>query len=117
MSGKFCLLSPHGACCILATVLAGAPALAADVSAQLKIGKALFTKDAVPACAVCHTLKDAGAAGAVGPVLDELRPDASRVAAALRNGLGQMPSYKGKLDDSQIAALAAYVASATGAGN
>lgn len=91
-----------------------APAAAADDAAQLALGKQLFTQ-AVPACALCHALKDAGAEGAVGPALDELKPDASRVATALRNGIGQMPSYQGKLDDAQIAAIAAYVAKATGA--
>ena len=48
------------------------------------------------------------------PRLDELKPDAKRVATALRNGIGQMPSYNGKLSDAQIAALAAYVAKASG---
>lgn len=47
----------------------------------------------MPACAVCHTLKDAGAEGVVGLILDELKPDASRVGKALRNGLCNMPSY------------------------
>jgi cytochrome c6 len=89
------------------------PAWAVEEPAQLALGKQLFTQAAVPACALCHTLKDAGAKGEVGPVLDELKPDASRVATALRNGIGQMPSYKGKLDEAQIAAIAAYVAKAT----
>jgi cytochrome c6 len=87
----------------------------ADDAAQLALGKALFTRRAVPACAVCHTLKDAGAEGAVGPVLDELRPDAARVAQALRQGLGSMPSYRAALSDEEIAALARYVAVASGA--
>ena len=90
------------------------PAMAADDAAQLQEGKVLFGQGAVPACALCHTLKDAGAEGAVGPSLDELKPDAKRVAAALRNGIGQMPSYNGKLSEAQIAALAAYVATASG---
>jgi len=97
---------------MLAVVAVAAPAVAADDAAQLQLGKALFTTQAVPACAVCHTLKDAGAAGEIGPVLDDLKPDAGRVAAALRNGIGQMPSYEGALNDAQIAALAAYVAKA-----
>jgi mono/diheme cytochrome c family protein len=87
---------------------------AADDAAQLQQGKVLFGQGAVPACALCHALKDAGAEGAVGPSLDELKPDAKRVATALRNGIGQMPSYNGKLSDAQIAALAAYVAKASG---
>lgn len=98
----------------LALALPVLPALAADPSAQLEIGKKLFMSGAVPACAVCHTLQAAGAEGAVGPVLDELKPDAARVAKALRDGLGQMPSYKGKLSDEQIEAIAAYVAQASG---
>lgn len=100
----------------LATALAAmlfAPAIAADDAASYALGKQLFTGTAVPACAVCHTLKDAGARGMVGPVLDELKPDAGRVAAAVRNGIGQMPSYAGALSDAQINALAAYVSRAS----
>jgi cytochrome c6 len=92
-----------------------APAAAADDAAQLALGKKLFTGGASPACAICHTLKDAGTEGAIGPVLDELKPDANRVAAALRNGLGSMPSYRASLSDEQIAALARYVSVAAGA--
>lgn len=99
---------------VVATSLMGLPALAADDAAQLAQGKLLFTT-ALPACAACHTLKDAGSEGAVGPVLDELKPVSSRVTKALRDGLGNMPSYKGKLTDEQIAALAYYVSRATGA--
>ncbi|OGB61085.1 MAG: sulfide dehydrogenase [Burkholderiales bacterium RIFCSPLOWO2_12_FULL_64_99] len=80
------------------------PALAADDRAQLALGKKLFLQGVVPSCAV----------GAVGPVLDELKPDAARVAKALRNGLGQMPSYKDKLTDAEIEALSLYVSKASG---
>ncbi len=76
-------------------------------------GKQLFLKGAVPACALCHTLKDAGAEGAVGPVLDELKPDAARVEKAIREGIGAMPPYK-TLSDEQVKAVANYVARATG---
>jgi sulfite dehydrogenase len=93
--------------------LAARTALGADPA--LELGKRLFTQAATPPCALCHTLKDAGSAGAVGPVLDELKPDAARVAAALRNGIGQMPSYRESLSEAQIHALAAYVASVAGA--
>lgn len=100
----------------LALLVTGAtmPA-AADDAAQLELGKKLFTQLAVPACALCHTLKNANAEGAVGPVLDELQPDANRVATALRNGIGQMPSFNASLSEAQILALARYVANATGA--
>lgn len=99
--------------CALAVAAAagGAQAQGGDLAE----GRQLFTST-VPACALCHTLKDAGAEGAIGPNLDELRPDADRVAKALRNGIGQMPSYRDKLSDKQVQALARYVAQATGAG-
>ena len=87
---------------------------AADDAAQLDQGRKLFTQGASPPCAVCHTLSDAGASGAIGPVLDELKPDAERVLAAMRNGIGLMPSFKASLDDAQMRALARYVAQASG---
>jgi len=103
---------------LAALAIAGAlfqsSALAGDPP-TLEAGKKLFTQGAVPACAICHTLKDAGSAGPVGPNLDELAPDAARVAKALRDGIGSMPSYKATLTDAQIEAVAAYVAKATGA--
>lgn len=79
-------------------------------------GKDLFIKGAVPACAVCHTLAHAGATGEIGPVLDELRPDAARVEKAIRNGIGQMPAY-GNLSDAQVKQLAEYVSRVAGAAN
>ena len=57
----------------------------AAARAQDDEGRKLFNS-LTPSCAICHTLKDAGASGAVGPSLDELKPDAARVAKALRNG-------------------------------
>lgn len=86
---------------------------AADEAAQMELGRQLFLVGAQPACAICHTLKDAGAEGAVGPVLDELQPDAARVTKALRDGLGAMPSFKATLSEEQIAALALYVSKAS----
>lgn len=88
---------------------------AGDAQAQLALGRQVFLQSAVPACALCHALRDAGAEGAVGPVLDELRPDAARVGRAVRLGIGQMPAFAGKLSDAQIEAVALYVAQATGA--
>ena len=99
---------------LAASTLTAPLADAADDAAQLALGKALFTASAVPPCALCHTLKDAGASGAVGPVLDELQPDAARVATALRNGIGAMPSYQATLKEEQIQALALYVSKASG---
>jgi mono/diheme cytochrome c family protein len=78
-------------------------------------GRRLFTTEVQPSCTVCHALKDAGSTAEIGPPLDELKPDAGRVARALRNGIGVMPSFREKLSEAQIEALARYVAHATGA--
>ncbi|MBS0507721.1 MAG: cytochrome c [Proteobacteria bacterium] len=99
------------AAALAAALLAAAPARA-DEAAQMARGKLLFTT-ATPACALCHTLKDAGAEGAIGPVLDELQPDAARVARALRDGIGAMPSFRATLSEDDIAALALYVSRAS----
>ena len=99
---------------LLAAGLVCLPAAATDDVAKMALGKKLFTT-AVPACAVCHTLKDAGSEGAVGPILDELKPDATRVGKALRDGLGAMPSFKATLTEAEIDALAYYVSRASGA--
>lgn len=77
-------------------------------------GKTLFMQGAVPACAICHTLKDAEAAGAIGPDLDELKPDFDRVLLTVRTGVGVMPSFAETLTDEQIKAIATYVVYATG---
>lgn len=99
------------------SVLISFQVMAADEASQFALGKKLFMQSSVPACVLCHTLKDAGANGAVGPVLDELKPDAQRVVTALRNGIGQMPSYRASLSEAQILALAHYVSKASGASN
>jgi len=88
----------------------------ADDAAQLALGKKLFTS-ADPPCALCHTLKDAGTSGQVGPPLDELKPSAAMVMTALREGVGVMPSYLEKLSEAQRLALARYVSKVTGGGN
>ena len=75
-------------------------------------GKALF---ASAGCVACHTLKAAGATGAVGPNLDTTKPAKALVTDRVTNGKGIMPSFKGKLDDAQIAAVADFVSENAGA--
>ena len=56
--------------------------------ADLAAGKTSFTAT----CGGCHTLKDAGTTGNVGPDLDSLAPlTAERVAKQIENGGGPMP--------------------------
>lgn len=90
--------------------LASALACAAD-PADAEAGRALFLKGTTPACVICHTLADAGSTGTIGPNLDELKPDANRVAQAVRNGIGVMPAFEA-LSDEQVQALAKYVSGA-----
>ena len=80
-------------------------------------GKALFMKPAkagVLACSSCHTLKNAGATGNVGPNLDQLKPPKAVVAHQVEVGGGAMPAFKGQLSPAQIDAVAAYVSSVAG---
>ena len=116
MSESWRRLAPIGAALAVVAGVApnGADAQAAGGDAQFAEGRALFLSGATPPCAICHTLKEAGATGNVGPVLDEVRPDENRVAAAVRGGIGVMPSFAGSLSDAQIRALARYVSKASG---
>ena len=87
------------------------PTSAAPPSADTTVGRQVFSS---AGCAGCHTLSDAGATGSVGPDLDAAKPSAALVADRVRNGQGAMPSFAGKLDDGEIAAVAAYVAGSAG---
>lgn len=100
----------------LKSLLAGAALVLASSSlnaqdAKTARGKELFTEAATPPCAVCHTLSDAQAEGAIGPNLDDLKPDADRVKTVIRSGLGVMPRYD-SLSDDDVASLATYVSGA-----
>lgn len=77
-------------------------------------GRHVFTKLAQPSCTVCHTLSDAGSHGQIGPNLDDLKPDESRVYTAVTGGVGAMPPFKDSLSEKQRHAVAAYVAGVTG---
>jgi mono/diheme cytochrome c family protein len=74
-------------------------------------GKQVF---ASAGCGGCHTLKDAGTSGNVGPDLDQLKPSKNTVAHQVEVGGGAMPAFKGQLSDAQIQAVAAYVSSVAG---
>jgi mono/diheme cytochrome c family protein len=74
-------------------------------------GKQIFQ---TAGCANCHTLKDAGSTGTVGPNLDQLKPPESRVVTQVTNGGAQMPAFKGTLNPQQIQAVAKYVSSVAG---
>jgi mono/diheme cytochrome c family protein len=74
-------------------------------------GKLIFTQT----CGTCHTLKDAGTSGNVGPVLDQIKPDKARVENAIKiggTGSGAMPA--GLLQGKEATAVAEYVSSVAG---
>lgn len=98
----------------LACALGGPGAWAqAPDEAQLAEGKLLFQKQANPACATCHTLKDAGSTGAIGPNLDDTGPSKDDIRGVLHSGLGAMPQFDDHLSKEQIDALVNYVFWAT----
>ena len=73
-------------------------------------GKTIF----VAKCGSCHTLKEAGTTGTIGPNLDQLKPPFDRAKKQVINGGGVMPAFKGVLTDAQIDAVAKYVAEQAG---
>lgn len=79
-------------------------------SAAAVDGKQIFSTN----CASCHTLKDAGATGTIGPDLDALKPPTAVVQHQVEVGGGAMPPFKGTLKPAEIAAVAKYVSSAAG---
>jgi cytochrome c6 len=74
-------------------------------------GKKIFVGDGN--CATCHSLDDANSNGNIGPNLNEIKPDISRVLMAVTNGIGVMPAYQGQLSDEEINAVAMYVFEST----
>jgi mono/diheme cytochrome c family protein len=75
-------------------------------------GQMIFTST----CGSCHTLKEAGTSGEVGPNLDELEPSQSTVEGQVENGGGGMPAFgkEGILKSNEIKAVATYVSSVAG---
>ena len=71
-------------------------------------GKEVFANT----CGGCHTLADAGTSGQTGPNLDELKPDAERVKAAIAEGPGVMP--ENLVEGAEADEIAQYVADNAG---
>jgi len=96
----------HGTTTTAAQTTTAAPPATGDATA----GKAVF---ASAGCESCHTLKDAGSHGTIGPNLDQLKPPEARIVTQVENGGGPMPAFKGQLSAKQIQDVAAYVFTAT----
>jgi hypothetical protein len=80
-------------------------------SSALAAGKSVFES---AGCSGCHTLKDAGSTGNIGPNLDQLKPSKTAVQTQVTNGGGAMPAFKGRLTGKQISDVATYVSSVAG---
>jgi cbb3-type cytochrome c oxidase subunit III len=74
-------------------------------------GKAIFS---AAGCGSCHTLADAGTSGTIGPDLDQARPSVQLAIDRVTNGAGAMPSFRDRLNEAQIRAVARYVSQAAG---
>lgn len=99
---------------VAAGLVFGAAIVTGPAAADEAPGKRIFLEGAgdLPACALCHVLADAGATGEIGPDLDQLRPDAARIRAAVRDGLGVMPPFGEDLSEEELEAVVDYVAAA-----
>lgn len=92
---------------VAAKPAAAPPAGAAADAAKIEKGRGIF---ADYGCASCHSLKDAGSTGHVGPALDgNSSVSEDFVTSRVTNGQGQMPAFGGQLSPDEIAAVAAYV--------
>ncbi|MGC7871994.1 c-type cytochrome [Desulfosporosinus sp. SYSU MS00001] len=82
-------------------VSSGASNAATQVS-----GAALYTTN----CAGCH---GATGAGTSGPAIntDEWKNNSAKVQGVIKKGQGTMPSFSGKLNDTQVKAIGDFVAS------
>jgi cbb3-type cytochrome c oxidase subunit III len=74
-------------------------------------GKEIFSS---AGCGSCHTLAAAATNGTIGPNLDDAKPDHALVVDRVTNGKGAMPSFKDRLSDEQIQAVADYVSQNAG---
>ena len=74
-------------------------------------GKSVFASSG---CGACHTLKDAGSSGTVGPNLDGAKPSFDKVVERVTLGKGVMPAFMDNLQDQEIADVAQYVSSVAG---
>ena len=71
-------------------------------------GKSIFTS---AGCAGCHTFSAARSTGTIGPNLDEAKPPFELVIERVTNGKGAMPSFRDRLSEDQIRAVAEFVSS------
>jgi mono/diheme cytochrome c family protein len=77
---------------------------------ETKDGETVFAE---AGCGGCHTMAAAGATGAVGPNLDQVKPSKELVVDRVTHGKGAMPAFKDSYSADEIAAVADYVVAST----
>lgn len=94
----------------------GAGANAADLPALALTGVAADGEGifAAQGCGACHALAAAGAAGTIGPSLDDSKPSVELAVERITLGRGGMPKFGETLEPQQIADVAAFVAESVG---
>jgi mono/diheme cytochrome c family protein len=114
------LLSWLAAAAVAVMLVAGPKLVAHDDEKQAAVTKSPYAASASTGpdggklfkdnCGACHALTAAGTSGAVGPKLDDTSLDAAAIEAKIRTGGGSMPAFKTSLTNTEIAAIAEFVA-------
>jgi cytochrome c6 len=85
-----------------------------DPSASVSLGQQVFRAN----CQACHSIAGRPRTGTPtypGTGFEDVRPSAAYVMRQVRRGISEeMPSFRGKLTDAQIAAVAEYVTETAG---
>jgi cytochrome c6 len=83
---------------------------------EAKMIKGLEIFNETAGCAVCHSLKAAGAVGNIGPNLDNINPTFDEVNNIVFYGLGSMPAFgvDGILSNEEIDIVSFYVVQSVG---
>ena len=82
----------------------------AEVQGDPAAGEDVF---ASAQCGGCHTLAAADASGAIGPNLDDLKPEYDPIVEQVTNGGGGMPAFRDQLSEDEIRNVAAFVFTST----
>jgi cytochrome c6 len=78
---------------------------------KMRLGLDIYNNKAM--CGTCHTLKDAGSTGDIGPNLDMLKPQIEKIIYAVTNGIGVMPPWLDILTPEEIETVAYFVFNST----
>jgi len=78
---------------------------------KFDFGKDVFLNKAN--CAACHTLADAESVGNIGPNLNQIKPEFTRILNAVSMGIGVMPAFEDMLTDEEIESVVHYVFEST----